>query len=111
MDGLDLFNLEPHLEAFCQTYGDPEQESSPPDQFMSALLGSSKFASTKYISFHNNLSAAMISSGTAKKLISGSLSKRGLTLPNGKILDWSTLKTFADDKINVNEKSKFALGR
>ena len=25
-------------------------------------------------------------------------------LPNGKILDWSELKTFADDKINVAEK-------
>ena len=26
------------------------------------------------------------------------------TLPNDKILDWSKLKAFADDKINVDEK-------
>ena len=29
--------------------------------------------------------------------------KRFNPLPNGKILDWSKLKTFADDKINVAE--------
>ena len=32
-------------------------------------------------------------------------------LPNDKILDYSKLKAFADDKINVNEKLKFGLGR
>ena len=26
-------------------------------------------------------------------------------------LDWSKLKTFADDKLNVNEKLNFGLGR
>ena len=30
-------------------------------------------------------------------------------LPNDKILDWSKLKTFADDKIHVTEKLKFVL--
>ena len=34
-----------------------------------------------------------------------------LTLPNDKIVDWSKLKAFADDKINVNEELKFGLGR
>ena len=33
------------------------------------------------------------------------------SLPNDKILDWSKLKAFADDKINVKEKFKFGLGR
>ena len=32
-------------------------------------------------------------------------------LPKDKILDWSKLKAFADDKINVNEIQKFRLGR
>ena len=32
------------------------------------------------------------------------------SLPTDKILDWSKLKAFADNKINVNEKLKFALG-
>ena len=32
-------------------------------------------------------------------------------LPNNKILDWSKLKAFADDKINVNQKLNFVLGR
>ena len=32
-------------------------------------------------------------------------------LSNEKILDWSKLKAFADDKINVNETLKFSLGR
>ena len=32
-------------------------------------------------------------------------------LTNDKILDWSKLKAFADDKINVTEKIKFILGR
>ena len=27
------------------------------------------------------------------------------------ILDWSKLKVFADDRISVNDKLKFALGR
>ena len=29
------------------------------------------------------------------------------SLPNDKILDWSKLKAFADDIINMNEKLKF----
>ena len=33
------------------------------------------------------------------------------SLPNHKILDWSKLKAYADDKINVTQKLKFALGR
>ena len=32
-------------------------------------------------------------------------------LPNDKILDWSRLKAFADDKINVTKELKFVLGR
>ena len=32
-------------------------------------------------------------------------------LPNGKILDQSKLKAFADDNLNVYQKLKFALGR
>ena len=31
------------------------------------------------------------------------------SLPNNKILDWSKLKAFADDKINVTENLKFVL--
>ena len=33
------------------------------------------------------------------------------SLPNYKFLDWSKLKAFADDKINVTQKLKFALGQ
>ena len=33
------------------------------------------------------------------------------SLPNDKILDWSKLKAFADDKITVIEKLWFVLGR
>ena len=33
------------------------------------------------------------------------------SLPNDKILDWSKMKAFADDNINVKEKFKFGLGR
>ena len=33
------------------------------------------------------------------------------SLPNDKILDWSKLKAFADDKINVNQKLKSDMGR
>ena len=33
------------------------------------------------------------------------------SFPYDKILDWSKLKAFADNKINVKEKSKFGLGR
>ena len=33
------------------------------------------------------------------------------SLPNDKSLDWSKLKAFADDKIDVNEKLKFGLER
>ena len=32
-------------------------------------------------------------------------------LPIDKILDWCKLKAFADDKLKVNEKLKFDLGR
>ena len=32
-------------------------------------------------------------------------------LPNDKTLDWSKMKAFADDKINVTEKLKFVLGK
>ena len=32
------------------------------------------------------------------------------SLPNNKILDWSKLKAYADDKINVTEKLKFVIG-
>ena len=37
--------------------------------------------------------------------------KRVNSLPNNKILDWSKLKAFADEKLNVTEKLKFVLGR
>ena len=41
-----------------------------------------------------------------------SLKRQVLTLlPNDKILDWSILKAFADDKINLPEKLKLVLGR
>ena len=33
------------------------------------------------------------------------------SLPNNKFLDWSKLKAFADDKLNLAEKLKFVLGR
>ena len=33
------------------------------------------------------------------------------SLPNDKILDWSKLKGFLDNKINVTEKLKFACGK
>ena len=33
------------------------------------------------------------------------------SLSNNKILDWSKLKAFADDKIHVNQKLKFDMGR
>ena len=33
------------------------------------------------------------------------------SLSNDKILDWSKLKAIADDKIDVNEKLKFDMGR
>ena len=33
------------------------------------------------------------------------------SLPNDKILDWSKLKAFADDLINLNQKLKFDMGR
>ena len=33
------------------------------------------------------------------------------SLPNGKILDLSKFKALADNKINVNEQLKFALGK
>ena len=33
------------------------------------------------------------------------------SLPNDKILDWSNLKAFADDQINVTQELKFVLGR
>ena len=33
------------------------------------------------------------------------------SLPNDKFLDWSKLKAFAHDKINVTEKLKFVFGQ
>ena len=33
------------------------------------------------------------------------------SLPNDKILDWSKLKAFADEKINVTKQLKFGKGR
>ena len=33
------------------------------------------------------------------------------SLPNDKVLDWSKLKAFADDKLNVTKELKFVLGR
>ena len=33
------------------------------------------------------------------------------SLPNDKILGWSNLKAFAEDKVNMSEKLKFVLGR
>ena len=33
------------------------------------------------------------------------------SLPNNKILDWSKLKAFVDDKINANKKLKFNFRR
>ena len=33
------------------------------------------------------------------------------SLPNDNFLDWSKLKVFANDKINVTEKLKLVLGR
>ena len=33
------------------------------------------------------------------------------SLPNGKILDWSRFKEFAEDKINVTENIEFLLER
>ena len=33
------------------------------------------------------------------------------SLPNEKILDWSKLKAFADDKLNLTEKLIFVLGK
>ena len=38
--------------------------------------------------------------------------ERGInSLPNDKISDWSKLKAFSDDKVDVTEKVKFVLGR
>ena len=33
------------------------------------------------------------------------------SLPNEKFLDWSKLKAFADDKINMTQNLKFVFGR
>ena len=33
------------------------------------------------------------------------------SLPNNKFLDWSKLKAFVDDKLNLAEKLKFDLGQ
>ena len=33
------------------------------------------------------------------------------SLPNDKLLDWSKLKAFADEKMNVTQKLKFVIGR
>ena len=40
-----------------------------------------------------------------------SINKQFNSLPNDKIVDLSKLKTFADDKLIVTQKLKFALGR
>ena len=40
-----------------------------------------------------------------------SFQKKINSLPNDKFLDWSKLKGFADEKINVAEKLKFVLQR
>ena len=37
--------------------------------------------------------------------------KNILTLPHNKMLDWSKLKAFADDNIDVNDKLKFCFGK
>ena len=34
-----------------------------------------------------------------------------VTLPNGKTLEWSKLKVFADDKMNATKNYKIVLGR
>ena len=34
-----------------------------------------------------------------------------VSLPNDKIFDWSKLKAFPDEKINMTEKLKYVLGR
>ena len=34
-----------------------------------------------------------------------------ISLPNDRFLDWSKLKAFTDNKINLAEKLKFVLGR
>ena len=34
-----------------------------------------------------------------------------ISIPHDKIFDWSILKAFADDKINVNDKFTFGVGR
>ena len=39
------------------------------------------------------------------------MEKRVNSLPNDTILEWSKLKAFADDKINLIEKLKLALGQ
>ena len=33
------------------------------------------------------------------------------SLPNNKILDWSRLKAYADNNLNVHQKLNFVLGR
>ena len=50
------------------------------------------------------------------KVFSAWLLKLGIvcrinSVPNDKISNWSRLKAFADDKINVTKNLKFALGR
>ena len=54
-------------------------------------------------------SAICFNSDQSKILSSGNGSKN--PLPNDKILDWSKLKAFADDKSNVTEKLMFVLRR
>ena len=57
----------------------------------------------------------MVSLSKACPLSAGETTDFGLyqinSLPNDKILDWSKLKAFADDKINVNEVLKIGLGK
>ena len=42
--------------------------------------------------------------------VTGNITFFFYALPNGKIMDWSKLKAFADDKLNATENSKFGLG-
>ena len=44
-------------------------------------------------------------------MVSGSVGNQFNSLPNDKILDWSNLKAFVDDKIKVTENLKFVHGR
>ena len=56
--------------------------------------------------------AQLSNSRTIMALLSKLFHLRGVnSLPNKKILDWSKLKAFADNIMNLNEKLKLVLGR